>query len=244
MPRSWLPWPIRPCAGGSPILGRKSRRAINRRRRRSPPCKNPKSRSGGRSSRQLASSRSDPSNLPQISKTTGRRAKLLACMIFSVGCRSSNTSGHRSPFNLKKLKITCATLSCVARRLETINIETGRTPGARFARVLPGRAEHARCIENEKAHLAVRCGLQAMPFAITKPDQIAFAHRRALIVRPRGPTAAQEINERLRALMAVAPRLRARRIDHHLNPDRCGLGRLRGDEGNPLASIVLALQNR
>jgi hypothetical protein len=26
--------------------------------------------------------------------------------------------------------------------------------------------------------------LQAMPFAITKPDQIAFAHRRALIARP------------------------------------------------------------
>src|SRR6266576_1050989 len=95
----------------------------------------------------------------------------------------------------------CDTFSRISRRLEPINIETGRTPGARFARVLPGRAEHARGIENEEAHLAVRCGLQAMPFAITKPDQIAFAHRRALIVRPRGPTAAQEINERLRALM-------------------------------------------
>src|SRR6516164_9613612 len=105
----------------------------------------------------------------------------------------------------------CDTFSCVARRLETINIETGRTPGARFARVLPGRAENARRIENEKAHLAVGSGLQAMPFAITKPDQIAFAHRGALIVRHCRPTAAQEINERLRALMAVARRLCTRR---------------------------------
>src|SRR5271154_3018626 len=88
-----------------------------------------------------------------------------------------------------------------SRAVSRPSIESGRTPGARFARVVPDRAEHARCIENEKAHLAVRCGLQAMPFAITKPDQIAFAHRRALIVRPCRPTAAEEINERLRALL-------------------------------------------
>jgi hypothetical protein len=46
------------------------------------------------------------------------------------------------------------------------------------------------------------------------------------------------------ALKAVVRRLRTRRIDHHLNLDRFCLARLRGYEGNPLASIVLALQNR
>src|SRR5262249_25627700 len=58
MPHSWTPWRIQRCASGSPRWVRKSGRATNKRQRRSPRSRRPKSRSGGRSSRLRASKRS------------------------------------------------------------------------------------------------------------------------------------------------------------------------------------------
>ena len=47
------PWPIRGCALGSRTSAKKFLRATSRRQRRSPPCRRPRSRNGGRSSRSL-----------------------------------------------------------------------------------------------------------------------------------------------------------------------------------------------
>src|SRR6476619_7057901 len=59
MSPSWRPWPIRRYASGSPTWARESGLASNRRQRRSPPSKRPRSRSGGRSSRRRTSRRNE-----------------------------------------------------------------------------------------------------------------------------------------------------------------------------------------
>src|SRR6266478_225470 len=58
-PQSWIRSPIRWCASGSPISVWKCRRAKSSRRRRFTRTTKPRSRSGGRSSKQPASRRSD-----------------------------------------------------------------------------------------------------------------------------------------------------------------------------------------
>jgi hypothetical protein len=64
-PPLWKPWAIRMCARGLPILDRKSRLVITRRRRHSVLSTRPKSRNGGRSSRRQTSRRNE--RLPQRS---------------------------------------------------------------------------------------------------------------------------------------------------------------------------------
>jgi ABC transporter substrate binding protein len=64
-PPLWKPWAIRMCARGLPILDRKSRLVITRRRRHSVLSTRPKSRNGGRSSRRQTSRRNE--RVPQRS---------------------------------------------------------------------------------------------------------------------------------------------------------------------------------
>jgi tripartite-type tricarboxylate transporter receptor subunit TctC len=64
-PPLWKPWAIRMCARGLPILDRKSRLVISRRRRHSVLSTRPKSRNGGRSSRRQTSRRNE--RVPQRS---------------------------------------------------------------------------------------------------------------------------------------------------------------------------------
>jgi hypothetical protein len=73
-PQSWIRSPIRWCASGSPISVWKCRRAKSSRRRRFTRTTKPRSRSGGRSSKQPASRRSDLHPGHSGAYRVGRRA--------------------------------------------------------------------------------------------------------------------------------------------------------------------------
>src|SRR5258708_11105874 len=59
MPLPRLPWPIRRCGGSLQTSGRRLCHASSRRRKRSPPFKEPTSRSGGRLSKRRTSKRNE-----------------------------------------------------------------------------------------------------------------------------------------------------------------------------------------